>query len=55
MSTREDFFNCLIDYIDAAIGDHPDGVYSEYNEKIKGDNKKKLKESIEKLALEKND
>lgn len=46
MTTQEEFFESLIEYIDAAIDVYEDGVYSEYNAKRKKWCKENLKESL---------
>ena len=50
MTTQEEFFESLIEYIDAAIDVYEDRNYSEYNAERKKWCKKDLKESLSKFA-----
>lgn len=52
MTTQDEFFESLIEYIDAAIDVYEDGNYSEYNAKRKKRCKEDLKESLSKFATE---
>ena len=53
MTTQEEFFDCLIEYIDASINEKVgSSYYSEYDVEHKEWAKKDLKESLSKFAAE---